>query len=554
VEAPVVVGGEGARRVGDLGFQIVFSGGPAPVPPAPEPEPEPQQVIDDRQLAFPFAGKWRNKAGGWERPKRAPVRARTGYSKGLAAYYLEQSDARVFWAKRLTRTQGSFSSVPAYAREWAWLQDVRQLGENLVLPASLRESLGILREYSGSGIAGCSTHWRQFKVSDEVHIRPEGCGHERLCSMCGPAAAGALARDAVTVVLEEVRPAVQRKLGPAKLAGEQWTLPLHEKLSEALECLLMINGVMAPVGKERLRWKATKWTELLNWLRREQWKVTGLRAPGGVRLGGYSAFQSSGESSLGAHYHFHNFMLPVGVKGRDVARGLRKLRDESGEDFGSRVVGTDLVVDGLVYYSEWVSPETLTAMRVAWAKVQNRLAKKLAKLGVGVDWEPLDEGVVNRRYFKGDKAGYAAAKSYLSYMTRWVGGDLAGGLKPGGDKLTWTGPVGSEPDPGRFPAGARHVGHTAVGQPVYERDVKPLELVRAVWRLDAEPENWPSLSWLGFMSTGKVKAFMAYLGMEQEPADGGGGGDWVPGRWKPVERRPEGLVFELVGDEGIREH
>ena len=58
-------------------------------------EPErARQPVADGGLAFPFNIAWRNQDGEWKRPKRAPIRARTGYAKAVAAYYLENADAR----------------------------------------------------------------------------------------------------------------------------------------------------------------------------------------------------------------------------------------------------------------------------------------------------------------------------------------------------------------------------------------------------------------------------------------------------------------------------
>lgn len=93
----------------------------------------------------------------------------------------------------------------------------------------------------------------------------------------------------------------------------------------------------------------------------------------------------------------------------------------------------------------------------------------------------------------------------------------------------------------------RFTGHpTFEDQPVYERQVTPLEVVRAVWRMDSEPEGWPSLMWMGFLSTGKVKGVMNFLGLAKRKLEyGEAAGALNRGRWRPVASNgDEGLIFE----------
>ena len=95
------------------------------------------------------------------------------------------------------------------------------LAREIKLPATLQNAMDVIRGWGPNGLGGCSTYWRWWETWNprekrrEQHLRPEGCGHERLCSMCGPAAAAAarLGADAVDLVMVEFLPAARKKMG-----------------------------------------------------------------------------------------------------------------------------------------------------------------------------------------------------------------------------------------------------------------------------------------------------------------------------------------------------
>jgi len=208
--------GVGAARE-ELGFQGHFY--------AP---PEPVQDVDaasvwlplergsqGRQQTFPW---WRDWLGeGWS--KRVPIRAYPGYVKGLARY-LEHTDAA---------RGGSGTESPMQ-------------GE-LPLDQPVGAALDLIREYrvkihkndTHSSPADCSLLW--FGTSDEA--RPCGCDDKRLCSLCGPKEADRLAKDACDFLYGEFLEAALPELeGELETMGSAWEIPLHKRLSAALERLM----------------------------------------------------------------------------------------------------------------------------------------------------------------------------------------------------------------------------------------------------------------------------------------------------------------------------
>jgi len=194
----------------------------------------------------------------------------------------------------------------------------------------------------------------------------------------------------------------------------------------------------------------------------------------------------------------------------------------------------------------FIAPDVLERLRFDWGRRQinlaNRLGVSLSELGVdiagsvwdielrenptraGRRWsvvekrEPVLEGDVHLQYF-GFKKGYQkaikAAKGYLGYQARWPGKDLVSGLRGDGRHYTWTGPMGSKPKPEVFGEGARFVGYAKGGHPVYERELSPADVARAIWRLDKFPVKCPRLRWRGFLSTGNMGKVMDWLDWEQ---------------------------------------
>jgi len=550
LERPVVVDTvfAPAPRGGELAFQAHFA--PPPEPVCEEPQQEPVRERDPRQLQFFAWWKegWPGKDGRKRPAKRRPIRGWTGYAKALACYF-----------KYLDATSGCLTGMQ----------------RKNVFPETLQGALAIIRERRRSLVL-CSWWWRGDPAKE---LRPEGCHDERLCTMCGPAAAAGLARDAVSFVYEEFTEAAKVRV-MLERNGEGWELALHRDLSEALELELVLGN------KDR-------WREEVNRVGREAWSVIQGGHPEGV-IGGYQSVQLYGEGDPGKpHYHFHNVVAPVvvgafsgntagkhrvashqewpprdyckcgaeraatpkrGKRGQPLkAMGshgpwFRFGREDKrcpGEPRGDR----QAILDGVKPLARWITEDVLADMRRAWAKCQNDLAKRL---GVA-DWQPLAESGdgkqsnLHRSYFKLGERGMRRAKWYLNYQSRWPGQDLASGLKPDG-KYTWTGAKNETPSPERFGPWAKFTGKwTTENQPIYERELEPDDAVRAVWRLEAVPENWPRLRWMGCLSTGRRKKVMQALGWREEKVVLESDDEGSDERWKPVGRAEDGLIFESEG-------
>jgi len=469
----------------------------------------PQRRSGDCQESFPW---WRDWLGeGYA--KRAPIRAYPGYVKGLARYVQHTDDAR----------GGSGTESPMQGE---LLLD-RPIGGALDF---IRENrVKIHKNDTHSSPADCAVLW----VGNEDEARPCGCDDKRLCSLCGPKEADRLAKDACDFIYGEFLEAVLPKLeGELETMGSAWELPLHKRLSAALERLMVDDP-------ERYR-------EEVNRISGEMFEVIQLAYPEG-RIAGYQSLQLYGESNPGeAHFHSHNVVAPVLMEGaawEDLRDDKGKLADRRPGSFKFKPL------------PGFIERDALEAMRFDWGRRQINLAKRLkvplVELGVdstiwdikwlGCGWEvvgkrgkPILVGDVHLQYFgfsirgrdgkpfpeyKVDRLRFKAekrAKGYLGYQARWPGQDLVKGLKGDGSRYTWTGRIGSGPKPEIYGEGARFAGYTKGAMPIYERNLSPEDVCRAIWRLDKWPENFPRLRWRGFLSTGNVKGVMEGLGYRQE--------------------------------------
>jgi len=419
----------------------------------------------------------------------------------------------------------------------------------LPLDQPVGAALDFIREYrvkphkndTHSSPADCSLLW--FGTSDEA--RPCGCDDKRLCSLCGPKEADRLAKDACDFLYGEFLEAASLKLeGELETMGSAWEIPLHKRLSAELERLMADDP-------ERYR-------KEVNRISGEMFDVIQLAYPEG-RIAGYQSLQLYGESNPGeAHFHSHNVVAPVLMVG-DV---WEDLRDDKGK-LADRRVG-DFKFKPLPGFIE---PDALATMRFDWGRRQINLAKRLkiplVELGVEPVKKPVLEGDIHLQYFgfstrgrdggpfpeyKVDRLRFKAekrAKGYLGYQARWPGQDLVKGLKGDGSRYTWTGRIGSDPKPEIYGEEARFAGYTKGAMPIYERNLSPQEVCRAIQRLDLWPEKFARLRWRGFLSTGNVTGVMEGLGWHQEkiePEEDSVAGELLrPVRaWGQFEDRKEG--------------
>jgi len=509
--------GVGAVRE-ELGFQGHFYAPPEPVQDVdavsrPLPLP-PERGSQDRQEPFPW---WRDWFGG-EWARRAPIRAYPGYVKGLACYFKHTDDARGG-----LDTGGSMQGeLPLdqpigkaldYIREWRVRKHKK--GDD---------------EERQSSVADCAVLW----FGNEDQARPCGCDDKRVCPLCGAKEADRLAKDACDFFYGEFLEAALLKLeGELETMGSAWEIPLHKRLSAALERLMTDDP-------ERYR-------KEVNRISGEMFEVIQLAYPEG-RIAGYQSLQLYGEGNPGeAHFHSHNVVAPVLMVG-DVWDDLRddkgKLADRRPGKFKFKPL------------PGFIERDALGMMRFDWGRRQMNLAKRLGVplVDLGVDfaiWDikwvgggwtvvgkrgkPILEGDIHQHYFgfstrgldgrsfpeyKVDRLRFKAekrAKGYLGYQARWPGQDLVKGLKGDGCRYTWTGRVGSEPEPEVYGEGASFSGvYTKGAMPVYERNLSPEDVCRSIWRLDKWPEKFARLRWRGFLSTGNVKGVMEGLAWHQE--------------------------------------
>jgi len=505
----------------DLGFQSHFYAPPEPVK-AIEPalRSVPRCPVG-RQEPFPW---WRDWLGeGWSR--RAPIRAYPGYIKGLA-YYLEHTDD----ARGGSDTEGPMQG-------------------QLPLDQPVGAALDFIREYrvkihkndTCSSPADCSLLW--FGTSEEA--RPCGCDDKRLCSLCGPKEADRLAKDACDFLCGEFLEAALPKLeGELETMGSAWEIPLHKRLSAALERLMTDDP-------ERYR-------KEVNRISGEMFEVIQLAYPEG-RIAGYQSLQLYGESNPGeAHFHSHNVVAPVLMVG-DV---WEDLRDDQGKLADRR--------PGVFKFKPlpgFIEPDALETMRFEWGRRQINLARRLkvslVELGIEPVKAPVLEGDIHLQYFgfsmrgrdgrpfpeyKVDRLRFKAekrAKGYLGYQARWPGQDLVKGLKGDGSSYTWTGRIGSEPKPEIYGEEVRFAGYAKGAMPIYERNLSPKDVYQAIRRLDLWPEKFARLRWRGFLSTGNVKGVMEGLGWHQEkiePEDDSVSGELLRpvGAWGQYKDRKEG--------------
>jgi len=513
------VGGNGD----ELGLQGHFYAPPWPVPLAGPDEGQRPSGKHSGGVQAPFPW-WRDWLGeGWS--KRAPIRAYPGYVKGLARYVQHTDDAR----------GGSDTGS--------------QMQGELSLDQPVGAALDFIREYrvkihkndAHSSPADCSLLW--FGTSDEA--RPCGCDDKRLCSLCGPKEADRLAKDACDFLYGEFLEAASLKLeGELETMGSAWEIPLHKRLSGALQRLMADDP-------ERYR-------KEVNRISGEMFEVIQLAYPEG-RIAGYQSLQLYGESNPGeAHFHSHNVVAPVLMIG-DVWEDLRddkgKLADRRAGDFKFKPL------------PGFIEPDALETMRFDWGRRQINLAKRLriplVDLGVESVRKPVLEGDIHLQYFgfstrgrdgrafpayKVDRLRLKAekrAKGYLGYQARWPGQDLVKGLKGDGSRYTWTGRIGSDPKPEIYGEEARFAGYTKGAMPIYERNLSPEDVCQAIRRLDLWPEKFARLRWRGFLSTGNVKGVMEGLGWHQEkiePEEDSVSGELLRpvGVWGQFKDRKEG--------------
>ena len=439
-------------------------------------------------------------------------------------------------------------AYPGYAKAVACYVQQRVCMGGSTLPGTLREALAVIREWRevavqltrrvAGALADCAALW----YGGEEGARPCGCGDERLCPLCGGAAADRLASDAKAFLFEEFLEAVKPRLeGSLASYGAAYEIPAHKAISIALE--------------ELLKTDPERWRKEANRLASDSWAVIQVGHPEG-QVGGYQSVQLYGESNPGQpHFHTHNVLAPVVVVGQVWQPAWDWDTDKPG-----RVLG-QVTFERL---ARWLDDASLAAMRLDWGRRQClaalRLgldpAKDLGAVKRGRRWELV--GDVHRSYFgwrttnqEGEplpdneverlKAkALGRAKYYLGYQARWPGQDFVSGLKADGLSYTWTGPVGSSTE-GR----PEFTGHyTSRAQPIYERQLSVEEVTRAVWRLDAVPAKWPRLRWRGFLSPGNVKAVMETLECEQVKAEKDVAATRSTGELlRPVGGTEAGLVF-----------
>jgi len=484
-EFSVIAGG------GDLALQAHFYAPPAPLP-EPELEAEPK-TIPLEQLGF-----WPR-----ERRDRAPVWLHQGYARGLAHYLEHTDDARGGYPFR-----GMQAPLPL---EW---------DEVLAVIRCKRQKLHKRDIEAFSSPADCGRLW----YGNEDMARPCGCDDKRLCSFCGVKEAEQLGKDACDFLYEEFLMAVAPVVGRLQNMGAAWELPLHKRLSAEMENLMAVNS----------KWCQKETNKMLG----EMWEVIQLAYPEG-KIGGQQSLQLYGESNPGEpHFHGHHVVAPVVLEMAPAKTSRVNRMGVVSEEMGWAPVGAKPL-------PSFIAPEVLEELRFDWGRRQinlaNRLGVPLSELEVkyavwdiewvGKAWEvvgkrkPVLEGDVHLQYFgfqKGYHTAIKAAKGYLGYQARWPGKDLVGGLRGDGRHYTWTGPMGSKPKPEVFGEGARFVGYAKGGHPVYERELSPSDVAKAIWRLDKFPAKCPRLRWRGFLSTGNVKRVMK---------------DWLD--WEQVKPEPE---------------
>jgi len=478
-EFSVIAGG------GDLAFQAHFYAPPTPLP-EPEPQPEPK-TIPLEQLGF------------WPRDRRdrAPVWLHQGYARGLAHYVQYTVDARGGSSFR-----GMQSPLPL---EW---------DEVLAVIRYKRQKVHKRDIEAVSSPADCGRLW----YGNEDMARPCGCDDKRVCSFCGVKEADRLGKDACDFLYEEFLEAVKPVAGRLQNMGSAWELPLHKGLSAKMENLMAVDF-------KRYQKEANK-------MLGEMWEVIQLAYPEG-KIGGHQSLQLYGESNPGeAHFHGHHVVAPVVLETAPAKRSSVNRMGVVSEQMSWAPIGAKPLPG-------FIAPEVLEELRFDWGRRQvnlaNRLGVPLSELGVeyaiwdiewvGKAWEvvgkrkPVLEGDVHLQYFgfkRGYQAAIKAAKGYLGYQARWPGKDLVGGLRGDGRHYTWTGPMGSKPKPEVYGEGASFTGrYTKGGHPLYERDLSPADVARAIWRLDKFPAKFPRLRWRGFLSTGNMGKVMDWLDWEQ---------------------------------------
>jgi len=349
-----------------------------------------------------------------------------------------------------------------------------------------------------SSPADCGRLW----YGNEDMARPCGCDDKRVCSFCGVKEADRLGKDACDFFYEEFLPAVRPVVGRLQNMGSAWELPLHKGLSAAMENLMAVDF-------KRYQKEANK-------MLGEMWEVIQLAYPEG-KIGGHQSLQLYGESNPGEpHFHGHHVVVPVVLETAPAKTSKVNRMGVVSEQITWAPVGAKPL-------PSFIAPEVLERLRFDWGRRQinlaNRLGVPLLDLGTDVSsGKPVLEGDVHLQYF-GFKKGYQkaikAAKGYLGYQARWPGKDLVSGLRGDGRHYTWTGPMGSKPKPEVFGEGARFVGYAKGGHPVYERELSPADVARAIWRLDKFPAKFPRLRWRGFLSAGNMGKVMDWLDWEQ---------------------------------------
>jgi len=462
--------------------------------------------------------------------RRRPARAYPGYVRGLA-HYLEHTDA--------ARGGGGYSRGGCLA-ELAY-------GDALDIIRNLRHKGH--KNGSESSVADCARKW----FGNERKARPCGCDDKRLCPLCGSKEAELIAKEACDFLYGEFLEAAKPRIGKLESMGTAWEVPLHKWLSSWLELVLLDDPV--------------RWRKETNRIAGEMWETIELAYPGG-RIGGYQSLQLYGESNPAEpHFHGHHVLAPIVLEGElsEMLEGEVKI-DDKGQawitDDEQRVAG-DFKVKPL---PRFVAGDVLATLRLDWGRRQLNLAKRLnVKLplvagfvssvalrrllnspGKKLKLKPVLVGDVHLSYFgcgKGYEKAVQRAKGYLGYQARWPGQDLISGLKGDGSRYTWTGAMGSKPKPEVFGAGACFTGRYAKGgRPIYERQLSPVDVAKAIGRLDGVPKAWPRLRWRGYLSTFNVSQVMGGLGWTQANFDSE----------EDVQRREiEGLQVQLdkVGQE-----
>ena len=505
--------------------------------------------------------KFRNgrSTGKFSPTRRRPVWANEGYVKCLA-YYLEYGHAR------------GGSSVPE---------------SELIELYSLAESLSRLETHSAEmgQCANCGVDW----WGSEESAWPIGCGLERFCTLCGPAAAAKLARGAVELFFDEAQVAALTQLKKnAQCAGGMATLPYHKILSKHLDHLLVSDP--------------KRWQKEVNRMRRESWQV-GTNAFGVGELAGNASVQLYGETSPGEnHYHNHNVIAGVAVQGqvRSTVRPETKRcevhdSDWTGDSWGRRChqwggyrcfsngemvmvhgryggmgsmgkapkvknqrrVGVDFTVVPLPKY---LSDEQKLQARLQWGHAQVLCMKRLgfdpAEIGaekMSVEHPSKGErknswvlqGVFHWTYFgwtgkaSPEKWNIAVArgKGVLAYTQRWEGADYASGINADGCTYTWT-----------KREGKKLVKH--------DRVLTADEITQFFWRIEHTPKRWPRVAWMGWMSTGVIGAWMEAFEwkkekIEPEESDKSKGGPLTPVGWTSAGLRfrdSHGDVFTVRWD------